>query len=79
LYADSWNFSKFQANKPNTDRSDFNFWIWESPELQQLQSVYHKAMNNLAAGIDPTLLDGTCSNPVLQLVCTRRYPILSLK
>ncbi len=56
LYSNSWDFSKFQAGKPNGSRSDWWFWLHESSELNLLHKNFIQVMKNITHGIDSRLI-----------------------
>jgi hypothetical protein len=78
LYPHSWDSKKFQVRKPNPARSDWWFWIHESPELTRLQQGYKSAVNDVLQGIAPHLIEYAEGIPFLKPVGTRLFHILDL-
>jgi len=76
LYKDSWNFSTFQAGKPNASRSDWWFWLHNSSELSHLKMSHTVAMKNLTSNIDSRMLINAENVPVLIPLRTKFFSIL---
>jgi len=76
LYKDSWDFSTFQAGKPNASRSDWYFWLHNSSEMSNLKYSYEAAMKNLTSGIDARMLLNAETVPVLIPLRTKFFSIL---
>jgi hypothetical protein len=56
LYRDSWNFETFQAEKPNTDRSDWYYWMYEIEELKTGRLHYLDVTEDILSKLDPVML-----------------------
>lgn len=78
LYKDTWDFNKFQVDKPNIARSDWYFWLHESPELETVRENARQAMVNLTKGFDPKMVTHVDGRPLLNACKTRKFHILSL-
>jgi hypothetical protein len=79
LYKDSWNNNTFQADKPNVSRSDWYFWLHESPEIKLLHSNWQQAMVELLDGVDSRLIQyGEEKTPFLAPYRTKPFYLLSL-
>jgi hypothetical protein len=65
LYKHSWDFSKFQVDKPNVDRSDWHSWIHESPELSKLTEIFDGVMRDITSDVDTSFLINTDKTPLL--------------
>jgi hypothetical protein len=76
LYKDSWDFSTFQAGKPNAARSDWYFWLHNSSEMSDLKYSYEAAMKNLTSGIDARMLLNAETVPVLIPLRTKFFSVL---
>lgn len=55
LYPRTWT-PKFQAPKPNVIRSDWWWWVHESPELESLRQCFNEATSELYSGIRSPLV-----------------------
>ncbi len=78
LYKQSWDFSKFQVDKPNIDRSDWHSWIHDTPELTELNKIYDNAMSNITSGIDNRFLINTDKTPLFATFRTKLFQLMSL-
>ena len=78
LYGHSWDFSRFQASKPNEARSDWWHWVHSSPELTRIRNSYNIAMRNLTSEFDPTMLIQAEDSPVLRPIPTDLFYVMSL-
>lgn len=78
LFKDTWDNSKFSAGKPNDARSDWYFWLHESPEFNRLKLNYDQAMANVLGSIDSTLLLQAENSTMLIPRKTMPFKILSL-
>ena len=78
LYKDSWDNRKFQVGKPNLSRSDWYFWIFESPELKTFLKSFENVARDVVNSLDPRMLMKTELTPVFRPVRTMPFPILSL-
>lgn len=76
LYNESWNLNTFQAGKPNAARSDWHFWMHESPELSQLKASHEIAMKNLTSKIDSRMLIDAENVPLLIPLRTKLFNVL---
>jgi hypothetical protein len=79
LYKESWNDNTFQVDKPNVSRSDWYFWLHESPEIKLLHTNWQQAMSELLEGVDSRLLQYSEENtPFLAPNRTKPFYLLSL-
>ena len=78
LYKHSWDFSKFQVDKPNVDRSDWYSWAHNTPELEQLNTIFDSVMRNITAGIDEKYLISTDKTPLLGVRRSKLFHLMSL-
>lgn len=78
IYKHSWNPNTFQADKPNEDRSDWYFWLYESAELDKLRNNLHRGMLNLTDDIDSRLLINTKNTPLYSPVSSKLFYITDL-
>lgn len=79
LYGHSWDFSRFQVDKPNEARSDWWYWVHESSELQTLNESYKIAMSNISSEFDPRMLIKTPDGTILRPLGTNLFFVLSLE
>jgi len=78
LYKHSWDFSKFQVDKPNVDRSDWYSWAHNSPELENLNKIFDSVMRDITTGIDEKHLLATDKTPLLSVHRTKLFHLMSL-
>ena len=79
LYSESWNSNKFQAGKPNLARSDWFFWLYESPELETLRTNWKTAMQQYTDGVSLNYLTETeVGVNFLRPIKTKLFHVLSL-
>lgn len=78
LYSQSWDFSKFQVDKPNVDRSDWHSWIHETPELSKLNNIFDGVMRDITSSIDTRFLVNLDKTPLLSPRRTKLFHLMSL-
>lgn len=78
LYKDSWDFNKFQVDKPNVDRSDWHSWVHNSSELLSLNQTFDNVMRNITNGIDERFLINTEKTPLFAPRRTKLFHIMDL-
>lgn len=79
LYSHSWDPNKFQAGKPNLARSDWFFWLYESPELETLRTNWKTAMSQYTDGVTDQYLTATeVGVNFLKPIKTKLFRVLSL-
>jgi hypothetical protein len=78
LYKHSWDFSKFQVDKPNVDRSDWYSWAHSSSELDQLNKIFDSVMRDITTGIDEKHLISTDKTPLFGVRRTKLFHLMSL-
>ncbi len=79
LYGHSWDFNKFQVEKPNEGRSDWWHWIHNSGELEVLKNSYNQAVKNITSNFDSRSLIFHEGVPILRPIATNLFHILDLK
>ncbi len=79
LYGHSWDFNKFQVDKPNEGRSDWWHWIHNSSELENLKNSYTQAIKNITSNFDTRSLIFHEGIPILRPIPTNLFHILDLK
>jgi len=79
LYKHSWDFTRFQAGKPNMDRSDWYSWIYEANELSSLRDSYDGAMKSLTRNISSQFLVNTTGTPLFAPQRTKLFHLMSLE
>lgn len=78
LYSSSWDFNRFQVDKPNEARSDWWHWVHSSSELEDIRKSYIEGMKNITSEFDPTSLIFSEGMPILRPLGTELFYILSL-
>ena len=78
LYKHSWDFSKFQVNKPNIDRSDWHSWIYTNTELNKLNQMFDKMMSDITSEIDSSFLINIDKTPLLSAKRTKLFYLCDL-
>jgi hypothetical protein len=78
LYKHSWDFSKFQVDKPNIDRSDWYSWAHETPELTKLNTLFHEVMTDITSGINEKFLINTDQTPLFAPRRTKLFYLMDL-
>lgn len=78
LYKLSWNFNKFQVDKPNIDRSDWHSWIYQSNELSMLRQNFLNLMLDITSGIDSRFLIYKDKTPLLDTQRTKLFHLMDL-
>jgi len=78
LYNHSWDFNKFQVDKPNIDRSDWYSWAHESSELSTLNTIYNNVMCDLTNKIDHRFLINTDKTPLFASRRTKLFHLMPL-
>jgi hypothetical protein len=78
VYKHSWDFNKFQVDKPNVDRSDWYSWAHNSPELENLNKIFDTVMRDLTSGIDEKFLISTDKTPLFTARRTKLFHLMSL-
>jgi hypothetical protein len=77
LYRDSWNPSTFQVGKPNVDRSDWYYWMYEMSDFAEARDVYSSTVKSIQSDIDTSLLlEKTNYNAGLRKLKTKGFKIL---
>jgi len=75
---DTWDYTKFQADKPNIDRSDTYFWLHHSSELNSLQQSHHRLMNNITSSLREETLINTDKTPLFKPYRSRLFYLMDL-
>jgi hypothetical protein len=78
LYNHSWDFKKFQVNKPNVDRSDWHSWIHTSNELTKLNQIFDGVMRDMTDDIDDVFLINADKTPLLAPRMTKLFYLFDL-
>lgn len=78
VYKHSWDFNKFQVDKPNIDRSDWYSWVHNTPELDKLNKLYDNLMHDITDGIDDKFLINTTKTPLFAPCRTKLFHLMDL-
>lgn len=78
LYKHSWDFNKFQVDKPNVDRSDWYSWIHTNPELSKLNDIFDGVMRDITSDIDERFLINLNKTPLLSPRLTKLFYLMDL-
>lgn len=78
IYKHSWDFSKFQVDKPNVDRSDWYSWAHESSELDSLNTIFSNVMLDITSGVNKKFLIPEASTPMFAARRTKLFHLMTL-
>lgn len=77
LYKKTWT-PKFQAPKPNVSRSDWWWWLHESPDLFDLRRSFDRATHELYSGIRKSLVFHQNTSSFLQPLATKPFYLMDV-
>ncbi|RPH39069.1 MAG: hypothetical protein EHM87_24715 [Burkholderiales bacterium] len=78
LYGDTWDFTRFQADKPNIRRSDWWWWVHELPEFEQFRRSFFNATKELTSRIDKKFLIADSNSVSFKTLSTKPFFLMDL-
>ena len=80
LYAESWNDDIFQAEKPNIQRNDWYYWMYEIADLSCARNIFSNVVKDITIDVNSKFFQDPANiNYGLRKLKTRAFKVLDLK